>query len=118
MQFRKNPLVKFTIILCALAAGSAQSGTTVDVSYGEVERLGQRILFELEVRNNSAAAIYDVTLESDQVAVPIRHAVIESGKTAVSMTEIYVDPDEEPSSIIWTVGFADALGQYAQETVE
>ena len=118
MQFRNNSLVAFTVIFFALAAGSAQSGTTVDVSYGEVERLGQRVLFELEVRNNSATAIFDVTLESDQVSVPIRHAVIEAGETAVATTEIFVDPDVEPSPLIWMVGYADALGQYSQETAE
>ncbi len=116
MQFRKSPFVAFTILF--LVAGSAQSDTTVEVSYAEVERLGQRIQFELEVRNTSAAAIYDVTLENDQVRRRISHAVIESGETAVSTTGIYVDPDEEPSPLVWTVGFWDALGQYAQEIVE
>ncbi len=109
----------FVLLSATLASvGSAQSNASFSLKYLLIERIGDRVVVELQVRNTARDPLYEVFLRSDRVAVPIWHAVITPGEVAVSRIEIYVDPAEEPSSLAWTIGFTDAAGRYSEEIVE
>ena len=111
----------FTFVLLSAtfaSVGTAQTNASFSLDYVLIERIGDRVIVELRVRNTAREPLYEVFLRSDHVAVPIWHAVITPGEVAVSRMEIYVDPAEEPSSLSWTIGFTDAAGRYSEELVE
>ena len=122
MQFSMKRFFTYIVFCClpsvAFSAGGTQNDSSVDLSYRLVDRAGDRVVFELQVRNKTQVPLYEVVLSSDQVAVPVQHAVIPPGEVAVSTTEIHVDPATEPAPIVWTMGFSDASGRYFEELVE
>ncbi len=109
----------FVLFYTALASvGTAQTNASFSLEYRFIERVGDRVVVELHVRNTTRNPLYEVFLNSDQLAVPIWHVVVAPGEVAVTKMKIHVDPAVEPSPLAWTIGFTDGAGKHYEELVE